>query len=392
MKLRSMPRLTMPRVTLFALVGSAVAITLFKLGSLVPGFAGAERQLPSLTDSLQSLWNDPLSLPFTLSQAFVAAIAPSAGYTVSRLPAVLLGLLLVALIYWLLKQWYGTRLALFGVLLLITAPWFLHVARVASPSIQYALAMSIVLVLAMLWHKKERPRKLLYATALAAAGLLYIPGAVWLLICVLLAERHTIIGSIKHNTLHTTLASLLGLAALTPLIHSLIVDWHRYASYLGWFGGLDKITDYGQQFVLVWWHIFVGGYTNPTYNLAGLALTNIFMTLSFVVGLYLYSRHPKATRTRLLLALWLVATALVTLPGPVHISLLLPLVIVVVTGGIGYLLHLWLKVFPRNPLARWFGIGLVALVVLFAVGYNLRSYFVAWPNNADTRTTFSRQL
>lgn len=392
MKLRFKPRLTLTQLILGALAGATLLTLLFKLGSLVSGFAKVEQQLPAVRASLQTLWNDPLSLPFTASQAFIALIAPGAGYTVSRLPSVLLGLLVVALTYWLLRQWYGARLSLFGVLLLITAPWFLHVARLASPSVQYALAMSLVLALSVLWHKKNRPRKLLYVSAIVGAGLLYVPGAIWLLLCLVVVERKAIVSSLRANKLHAALAGLLGLALLAPLVHDLLGRWQDFAHYLGWFGGWDQVIDFGREYVMVWWNIFIGGYHDPVYNLATLALVNVFMTLSFAVGVYLYSRHAKAARTQLLLALWLVATALISLPGPVHISLLLPLVIVLATGGIGYLLHLWLKVFPRNPLARGFGIGLIALVVLFALGYNMRSYYVAWPNNAETRQTFSHKL
>ena len=49
---------------------------------------------------------------------------------------------------------------------------------------------------------------------------------------------------------------------------------------------------------------------------------------------------------------------LVGLGGPVGLSILVPLLYVAVATGLAYLLHEWLKVFPNNPLARGFGIGL----------------------------------
>lgn len=385
-------RLSNQLYLLIAATAAAIGLLLFRLGSLLPGLAAPETALPSVHDALSTVWNQPLWLPETLTQLLVAAILPSAGMTASRLPSVLLGLALVALLYWLLRQWYGYRLAIFGAVLCITAPWFLHLSRLATSDILYPLSMVVLLVLAALWHQAERKKWLVYATSIGVCLLLYIPGVIWLLPGLLLLERRNIAASIKTSKLHTGLAFLLGLITLTPLVHALIVDWRLYRPLLGIPDVLPSVATYAQQFVQVWGHIFVGGYHKPVYNLAGLPMINILMTLAFVVGVYLYGQHRKAIRTRQLAYWWLAGTAIVALGGPVARSLILPIVFVLAIGGLGYLLHLWLKVFPRNPLARAFGIGLVALVVAFAVAYNLRNYYVAWPHNQATRAAYTRQL
>jgi hypothetical protein len=56
------------------------------------------------------------------------------------------------------------------------------------------------------------------------------------------------------------------------------------------------------------------------------------------------------------------------------------------------LLHSWLKTFPNNPFARYFGIGIVSLAVIISCGYNYRSYFIAWPNTTQTKQTFGQRL
>jgi hypothetical protein len=90
----------------------------------------------------------------------------------------------------------------------------------------------------------------------------------------------------------------------------------------------------------------------------------------------------------LLAAFFLFGFVLVGMGGPVGLSVLVPLAFVVAAAGIAYLLHEWLKVFPRNPLARGFGVALVTVAVLVSCVYNLRAYFVAWPAVDTTQTIF----
>lgn len=391
MKLR-VKRLLTPRLLNWVLLmGAALGLFCYKIGTLLPGMSAVEQKLPPFKDSLQALWEQPLELPSTLAKLLVAAVLPTGGITASRLPSVALGLLLVGLMYWLFYKWYGQRLAFFGTILLITAPWLLHVSRLATNDILYPLAMATTLILFALWHQKERSVKLLYLYCVVLSLLLYIPGGIWLVGCLKLAERKNMLETIKANRVHGYIAVLISLILLVPLGHALIADWHLYRALLGLPAVWPQAIDYLEQFVNVWRYIFIGGYVQPAFNLGGLPIVNVFIDLAFLVGLYLYAQHPKARRTRFLLALWLVGTILAAFNGPVSIMILLPIVFTLAAGGIGYLLHLWLRVFPRNPIARSFGIFLVGLVISFAVLYNVRNYYIAWPNYQATRDTFQQQ-
>lgn len=395
MKLRlKKPRLTVESASLALLGIGGVGLLLFRLGSLLPGFAPVEMRLPGIKQVIEQLWNEPLLVPYSLSQLFVTILAPGAGFTASRLPAVLIGGLTAVLLFWVLKQWYGYRLAVFGTALTITAPWFLHVSRLATPAVVYPFTMTLILVLAVLWHRKERSSWLLYLSAVVTALTISVPGGIWLLACVVLIERRNILASYKATKWHALAASLVSLVLLIPLIHTLISTSNRTWSLVpfGYSGQWQSLIDYLQQFGAVWLHIFIGGYKDPLYNLAGLPVISSLLTVACAIGIYLYAKHRKAARTKLLALLWLVGTAVIALPNNVNLTLILPILMVLVTGGIGYLLHLWLKVFPRNPIARGFGIALIGLVIAFGVAYNLRNYFVAWPHNRATTAYFWRQL
>jgi hypothetical protein len=384
------PRLSLENLTGLAVLVIASSLLLGRLVALLPGMSTYERILPSVSDSLHALWTLPVNLPLVVARGFVAAIAPGSGIGVSRLPGVLLALITACMMYWLLQRWYGYRLALFGMLLFLTAPWFLRVGRLATSDIVFPLGMTTILVLAALWHNPKRGRLLLYATTAVAAVLLYIPGMIWLLLGVLLIERRNVLAQLSASKLHTFLNVLLGIILLLPMIHALTLRWQNVHFFVGLPTAWPSPLDFIEQFAHVWQYLFIGGWHNPVYNLGGLPIVDIVIGLFFIVGIYLHAQHPHATRTKTHLYLGLVGALLIALQT-VSFSLILPIVVVMAVGGVGYLLHLWLKVFPRNPLARGFGIGLMAVVLCFTMAYNVRNYYVAWPHSPVTRAAFQRQ-
>lgn len=386
-------KLRLPTQTyVFTLVAAAgIFLLTFRLAKLLPGMAAKEQVLPSVPTLLSTLWNRPIELPIHLSRLAVSGVSPYIGIASSRLPSALLAFGLIVGMYWLLQRWYNYRLALFGAVLLMTAPWLLHVGRLATNDVVYPFAMMLTMVLIALWHQQERRAWLLYASAVVVPMLLYVPGMIWLVAWGAFFERRNIAATLKHHAWRTVAALLLGAAVSVPLGHALYRDWHLYKPLLGLPEQWPAALHFVEQFFLTWKYTFIGGYHNPLLNLAALALVNFLVAIGFAVGLYLYSLHPKATRTKQLAGLWVLGTVLIALHGPVSISLIAPMVLVLAMGGIGYLLHLWLRVFPRNPLARGFGIGVIGFMIVFAVAYNLRNYFIAWPNNSETKAVFKQQ-
>ncbi len=388
MKLFIKPRLSARMATGIILILTSVGLLIYRLATLTGGLNWKEYYVLDIKTLVHQVWVDPTGLPLILSRIVVAAVAPTNNAFWSRLPSVLLGLILAWLLYWLTKRWYGYRLALFGTIMFISAPWFLHSARLATGDILFPLAMATLLVLGALWHQKERPQWLIYVSVVAVGLTIYVPGMIWLVMCFALFERSNILATLRAKKGHTSGATLLGLLIITPLVHSLVVNWHLYRQLLGLPATVPNVLDFGQHALQTWQYIFIGGWHIPIANLGGLPIVDILTSIAFVVGLYLYSKHPRAVRTRELVAAWLIGTILIALRGNVSIYLLLPIVVILSVGGIGYLLHLWLKVFPKNPVARSFGIVLISIVIFFAIGYNLTNYFVAWPSSPVTKAAF----
>ena len=86
------------------------------------------------------------------------------------------------------------------------------------------------------------------------------------------------------------------------------------------------------------------------------------------------------------------SASLLWLGGAVTLSVLVPTLYLIVVAGIAYVLHFWLRMFPRNQLARGTGIAVVSLAVALACAYNLQQYFVAWPHNPDTAALYHYKL
>lgn len=77
--------------------------------------------------------------------------------------------------------------------------------------------------------------------------------------------------------------------------------------------------------------------------------------------------------------------------GAINIAIFLPLIYIVIGGGMSYLLIQWLTVFPKNPIARSVGVGLVSLLALLISVYHLDRYFIAWPLNPASQAAFSEK-
>jgi hypothetical protein len=150
---------------------------------------------------------------------------------------------------------------------------------------------------------------------------------------------------------------------------------------------LPTLTQLGKQASETLLTISVHGTLPNDVWLNHLPMLDALLTAMLILGVYFYSQHFKAPRTVLIAEYLLLAFILITV-GPVSFSLITPLIYLLVAGGLAYLLHLWLKVFPRNPLARSLGIGLLIVAVVFSCAYSLRQYFVAWPHHPEAVQAF----
>ncbi|HVW23503.1 MAG TPA: hypothetical protein VHB51_03435 [Candidatus Saccharimonadales bacterium] len=374
-------------MTLAAL--SLAALLLFRLGSLTGGLSPEEAAAANGTYCWSGLYHQPLFLPLDLLRSVIFFAFRHHGQTLTRLPDAMLGGLAILAFGQLLRRWHGNRTAALTLALFACGAWTLHVSRLASNDVLYLLALPLMLLAHLnLSDKHSKPRDF-YAILLLWGLSLYVPGLIWFVLLDIWWLRKSLkTGWTALKNLKQRLLAGLAVVVWLPL---LIIDLTRAGQWRIWLGLPDQWPaplHYLKELAAVPLHLLVRGPEGATTWLGKAPVLDIFSLAVCLIGIFFYAKHWRANRSHLI-ASWLVlGIILIALGGAVSLSLLVPMLYVLAATGIAYLLHEWLQVFPINPLARAIGIGLVILAVAASCFYNLRAYFVAWPNDPTTVAAF----
>lgn len=370
------------------------ALLVYRLASLVPHLTTTEQQTLETSSRLKDiLLVNPLDLPFKLEQ-WLAHFAPAThAIFFDRLPSAFLALIAALVFIYITRRWYGRRSMVFGAVLFVTSAWFLHVGRFAGLDVLYLAAIPALLAVHVALHDhKDRPL-VLYVWLLINMLLLFVPGLVWFVLFSFLLQWRTIVAAWRHlGTVWNRLAwTLLACAGLGLLTYTFVKHVHLLRSWAGlpahfapW---QDILRRVGESFSALVWHAPY----NPELWVGRLPLLDIFVSAMAIVGVAFYITHYRAMRTQLLFGYLVLSGLLIGLGGMVRLSILMPIVYLIATAGTAYALHFWLRTFPRNPIARSFGISLMGCLVLLAAFYNLKLYFVVWPHNPDTQAIESQR-
>ncbi|MDB5176008.1 MAG: hypothetical protein JWM81_866 [Candidatus Saccharibacteria bacterium] len=363
----------------------------YHLGTLVPGLSSSEQAVAITPLGWSGIYADPLNLPLLLLRSIAFFFHDGAGAFVTRAPNAVLGAVAVVALMLVVKFWHGTRIALLTGVLFGSAAWTLHISRYASTDVLYLLLVPLLLLTQVLIKQQSRRLLVVCAVMLTWGVLLYVPGFVWLLLVTIFWQRKLLRGI---WSIHTALKPRLliiacGLVTLPLLIIRFINEPRAIISWLGLpqdFGSLGSI---GHGLLAVPVHVFVHGPAIPELWLGRLPILDVFTLALAVLGIFFYvARNWFAPRTQQLLSYAVVGLILIGLGGPVTLSVVIPLAYLAAAAGIAWLLRDWLRTFPINPFARSIGIGLITLAVLLSAGYNLRSYFIAWPHAQATQVSF----
>jgi len=378
-----------------AVVVSA-GLLLFSLNSLIGGISDREAQTATASQSLSVIAHHPEYLPLKLVH-WLFGFAPFTSTAWLRLPNVLFAGLTLLTTTFIIRRWYGKRMALFGFIIFASSAWFLHVGRLASFDILYLWAIPTLLASHLLLYDKPQSKRLFYLWLVAQLALLYIPGMIWFVIINALWQREELseawrnLGSTSRRLMWTGLALIL----LVPLAYGLITSTdiiHDTMQLIGLPASLpaplDILRRAGEGLLFVG---IRGNNTPVDLWLGRLPILDAFMSCMLLAGVYFYSMHWHATRTRLIVMYTLLGFILFALGGAVRLSIIVPVLYLLAAAGLAYLLHLWLTVFPRNPLARSFGILILSIAIAVSSIYSLRQYFIAWPHHTETQTAFKSQ-
>lgn len=363
--------------------------TTLKLHSLLPGFSAGEVQTYQASASLKTILHNPVNAPYLILSWIVVKAHVSQPLVYFRAISAWLGLCILALFCGLLYYWHGHRIALLGTLLFGTSGWFLHITRLGTPEV---LVFGLfALVACGVWLQATQNPYGMLAILLLSAGLMYVPGMPWFIGLSIAINWKRLDAMFSKQLPIVTVGTIAAIILLIPLGWAIYESPHIGKVILnlpaqGWPPLLPTLKHIAE----VPLHLFVYGQGNAVFTLGHLPVLNIFSTIMFGFGAYVYVRHADLQRFRLFVAFMAAGCVVVGLGGPTTLGLLVPFLFMVVSAGIEYLFGQWFFVFPRNPVAQIVGVAAIVCVVLLAFTYNVRAYFISWPNADSTEAAFAR--
>lgn len=357
------------------------------LSIIPPGAAMKEVNYASTNSNFSSIIDNPLYLPHKLVTFVVSQFTDSIRF-IRAISIVFFGLCVVAL-YRILKRWHSDKIALFGASLFAANATVLAVARLASPEVML-FGWAIVIAL-LLWIHHGTSRKIAPLTlALIATGLLYVPGAPYFFVLLLSLFSNQLLHTFRQMKRSAIIFGVFTfLLIVTPLIYSFINSTELIKSWLLLPESIvvdDILTN-----ILAVPSAFI--YKSPEMPLISVGQLPIFDVASggfFIIGLYAYQKFVKLERTKIMILTALLGIILGAL-GQVFLAILLvlPFAYSVIGAGISYILDQWYSVFPKNPIARSFGLVLVTIVVIMSMYYQLTRFLIVWTNTPETREVYS---
>lgn len=373
----------------YALV--ALSLLWWRLGTRPLGAASAElancQQAASWSDIFHHISNAPYLI---LQNLLPGTCSPDHQFWL-RLPTTLIALAAGALFIIAVRRWFGRRAAWYGGALFITSSWFLHSGRLTAASVSLLLVVPLLLVLYQRANSSPYSPLTGWYAILSMGLLAYIPGSAWFIILSLILGHRAVWRFIQHQARRDNLLLALGLLALwTPAAWSLITDSSQIVGWLG-LPNTWPIWTTIKNLLMVPVNLLVRGPGEPLIWLGHLPILDVFASaMAIVGGVWLY-RHSNRRRQWFFASLlglsWLLSGLRVA--GSASLSLIVPLAYFLSAAGIQAMLRSWFAVFPRNPFARWLAYGLLALVVVGAIIFNLRAYYIAWPHSPAVLNLFS---
>ncbi len=293
--------------------------------------------------------------------------------------------------FFILRRWQNTRIAVLGTILFGLSSAFTQTARLGTPNV--LLFGLVILAAAGLWLRSGQKR--LPALAVGAGIVLlalYVPGLIWFVLAGVVWRRRVILEELKYLRWWTV---GIGVLVIIGLALPLAVAGYKHPFILLTAAGLPQqlpsLHQLGSNLANSPLQIFIRSPLMPGFWVGRTPILDVFASAMFALGVYAEIRYRRLDRARLLLGVLVLGTILITLGGPVTLTLLVPFVYLVVAAGVTYLLHEWFSVFPLNPIARSLGVTVLVLAIAASCAYQLDRSFIAWPHEPATRAAFNWQ-
>lgn len=396
-----------PAVAVLLIAALSYILFFHNLTTLLPGYSAREVATYKASSSLQVILDHPFNAPYKL---LVLALQKAGvhDWAATRYVAASFAVMSSILFFVVVRFWFSYRTAIIGTILFASSSGMLHFARFGS-SLILQMCILALLACAIWWRAGKLSRTLVGFISVAVFALLwYIPGMIWFELLLVGIKHKTLLRAWQQSTiLQRLLAGFLFLLIIAPLVRNLVGSPQNLLIFAGLPTHFASFAQTGQNILDAL--LLVGVHSNGQAELwlAHAPLLNVTELVLLGLGVFVFIRDVALTRRIFVFAGVGISLLLIGLngagntgnvwgsqfaaTGPVNVSMLVPLLYLLIAGGMFELIRQWFRVFPRNPIARAAGVGFITLLVGFSVVYHYRAYFVAWPNNPATKKTFSLQ-
>lgn len=374
------------------LIATGIAILAYillfrQLGGLTGAYSNAELVSQTHASSLRTIFHNPVNAPYELLVWMGLKLGHHSLLT-TRVAASIIAIGVAILFYWVALHWYSKRVALLATILFVGSSGFLHIGRYGTALI---LQMTTLLLIAcvLLYHRASSERLATYFITILLALCLYVPGIFWFeLLGLILMRRHVRRLVRQLGKLHSILVITLGLVIVAPLIWGSIQSTATLRELLALPSSVPTPAVLWENAKSLGQAIFYHGYYSPDFWLYGAPLLNVAETILALAGIFVLIQPPRLRGNYYVIGAIAASIALILLGGGATIAMLIPLIYLLIAGGIYYLLDQWLTIFPRNPIARDAGVGLICIMVSLSTYYHLQAYYIAWPQAPETKQVY----
>lgn len=360
----------------------------YNIAHLVPHFSASEVAAQGSATSLQSIWNDPVNAPYKLL-AWLPFKLGLHGIVWLRVLSAIIGVVSAFLFYFVLIHLFSRRVAFLTTLLFVFSTGFLHAARLGTPAILQILGIVLLMASVPLYVRTRFKIVPLYISTVAVALLLYIPTMPWFIIIggiIMFKGAKQVIRELPVK--HRVYIPLVFIALITPLIWHIIQVPLSALTLFGLPQHLPSLSAMGAN-LYSFAHSLVWRGTGPAeIMLVGAPILNVIEAGLIAAGFVTLVRSVKLRSNLFVIGGIALFVALVAFGETTYLPLM-PLLFLLLAGGIFYLLDEWFGVFPLNPVANIIGTAAISLVIGASVLFHIRSYYIAWPHSNATRQAFT---
>lgn len=365
---------------------------LWKLNLLGPGLAPEEIQTAASNLHLARFLELPLYPVHSFLQWLSMHLLGATEISI-RLASVAVSIGVITAVFFTIKNWSNQAVALVSVPFLVSADWFLFVARLGTSTIEFSLWLAVA-IFALLKVFKSSFYWLPVLT-LSLVMFFFVPFGPYVIITLITGIlifkpiRQKIMEAPKSQLITVSVIFALSLVAfilLSIFNHTFAQSVFGLNALPGSIGQYFKnILDNSLSILLIWPN------SSPLANLNGIFMIRFFELAFVLLGIYALWR-ARSVRLPLFVLIMLVVLSLLSgLGSNVEAKgLILVPIMILIANGLNFFIKLWRRTFPKNPYARMVAYIPLGMLLIGVIGFHYIGYFNVWGTQTSTFSYFTK--